>query len=369
MINVLYVCSTLKRTGPSNQLLNIIRNLPDSYNVTVCTLSLEPQDTLKPDFEKSGIKVVSLAMSRLKGVFFLGSCLNTLVNEFKPDVIHSQGIRSDYLVAKLKYKTYKVATLRNYPQLDYPSTYGRILGGLMTKVHTCNLKKLDLVVAVSDGVSKNLNKHFGVLNIVVIRNGVNTDTFTLINESEKLELRERLKLPKDKKIWISVGHLSARKNPLNIIESFKDYLKFDSESVLIFVGDGPLMQDCLGYADDNIIFTGRVSNVKDYLNSADYFISASRAEGFPNTVLESLASGVPVLLSDIPPHMEFFDLNEKIGQIFYVNENFHKVMMSLSKQDYSTLQLEAISVISNHLSASIMSSRYERIYRERGTSC
>lgn len=62
--------------------------------------------------------------------------------------------------------------------------------------------------------------------------------------------------------------------------------------------------------DGRCSFLGNVSGPEDVLDSAYCFINPSESEGLPNAVLEALAFGVPVILSDIPVHRE---LAEAVG--------------------------------------------------------
>ncbi|PKH62380.1 glycosyltransferase, partial [Shewanella sp. Bg11-22] len=144
MKKILYLVSTLKRCGPTNQLSYIIKYLDKSrYTPIVLTLSEELEnDSIKSHFTDGlGVRVETLNLSRIAGVFFAKSSLNKFIRENKIDLVHSQGLRADSLVGSLKIP--KVATLRNYPFYDYPMTYGKIKGNLMAKFHLNSLKKVD----------------------------------------------------------------------------------------------------------------------------------------------------------------------------------------------------------------------------------
>ncbi|EJF7529755.1 glycosyl hydrolase family 1, partial [Escherichia coli] len=95
---VLYVVSTLKRSGPINQLYNLINNFSKyEFDLTIVTLSPEPQDSKLDDFINLGINVITLGLSRLKGVFFAKHKLKKIIDKINPDIVHSQGVRADYL--------------------------------------------------------------------------------------------------------------------------------------------------------------------------------------------------------------------------------------------------------------------------------
>jgi len=53
---------------------------------------------------------------------------------------------------------------------------------------------------------------------------------------------------------------------------------------------------------DRVLFTGFVPNVASWLKRASAAVAVSRCEGHPNAVLEAVAAGVPVVVSDIPAY-------------------------------------------------------------------
>ena len=68
MKKVLYIISTLQKSGPVNVLYNIVKNLDRTkYVPVILTLSKEPEDSLQNDFEKLNIKFHCLEVSGLKG--------------------------------------------------------------------------------------------------------------------------------------------------------------------------------------------------------------------------------------------------------------------------------------------------------------
>ncbi len=108
---------------------------------------------------------------------------------------------------------------------------------------------------------------------------------------------------------ISVSRLIERKDPLGLMEAFGRADLEDAD--LVFVGDGELGPELADRASslglkDRIRFTGMVArdDVYRFTAGADVYLSTSRGEGLPIAVLEAMACGVPVILSDIPPHRE-----------------------------------------------------------------
>ncbi|MEI2401100.1 glycosyltransferase family 4 protein, partial [Paenibacillus phytohabitans] len=258
-----------------------------------------------------------------------------------------------------------VATLRNYPYADYVMTYGKIKGWIMAKVHLNILQKLSAPVACSDSIARMVGEHG--IKLYSVKNGVDTDRFFPATPEEKELIKNELNLPKDKKVYVSVGHLSTRKDPLFVIKGFlKSKLK--ENGYLVMVGDGPLRSECeqLVENEDSVHILGRTDRVNDYLRGADFCISASKAEGLPNSILEALATGLPAVLSDIEPHKEMLELNTKAGLLFVLGDEseFVNKLNQILDLNQDEMKQAALDIIEYHLSAKKMSENYMEIYNK-----
>lgn len=363
---VLYLVSSLKRSGPTNQLFYIVNNLDrEKFEPVIMTLSHNPQETLKPLFENLNLEIIEYPMKRW--VVNPKGLLNK-VESIKPDVIHSCGIRPDRFVAKLFTNYPTICTVRNYMFADYPATYGNILGNLMAISHLKYLRSIDRPIACSNSIQQEYQKKHNI-TLGVVQNGVDTKKFNTITKEEQILLRGKLNLPKDKIIYISTGHLSSRKDPLLVIKAFKES-KASKEGCLLFLGDGHLKEECLKEAKglDNILFLGRVQNVDEYLKASNVFVSASKAEGLPNAMLEAMASNLVICVSDINPHLEILSLGDYSGEYFEVGnlneciQSFNKICTMFQTKKVPTLINRVI--IEKNLSSQIMSLNYQNIYFE-----
>lgn len=111
-----------------------------------------------------------------------------------------------------------------------------------------------------------------------------------------------------KKQIIAVGRFVEKKAPELLIKAFSDVLKFHPDAVLIFAGDGPLLNRCKQLVHDlditnQVIFPGIIhaDEIRKYLSESQIFaqhsITASDGdmEGTPVSILEASAAGLPVV--------------------------------------------------------------------------
>ncbi|GAB1440076.1 glycosyltransferase family 4 protein [Providencia sp.] len=353
---LLFVVSNLRRTGPVNQLLYIISHLDkEKYEAKVLTLSTETADTRISDYQKNGIEVTSLSLSRLQGFFSAQKKIRDYIKVYNPDLIQSQGIRADSLISQLRNGVPWVSTARNYPYEDYPSKFGFIKGKFMAANHIKTLKKCNNLVSCSQSIANRL-ADVGVSS-QVIRNGVDISKLKENNHKNS----DRIKL-------ISVGSLIPRKNMKYLINvsNYLAELGFDFE--LTILGDGPQLHDLKSVSCENVKFVGQVNNVNDYLISSDIFISSSLSEGLPNTVLEALACGLPVVLSDISSHREVAEqLPREYSLLFSLEHSETSFSDELISHITSLLSNENQSISKDTIlkfGANAMSNNYQSLYEK-----
>lgn len=370
-IKVLYVVSTLRNSGPTNQLLGKISNLDrNKFEFTILRLSPNPENNREKDFLASDINVDTLDLSRVQFQLKGKRQLKRYIDKYKPDIVHTTGVRADNMVSKLKLKDTKhCMTIRNYVYDDYPAKYGKVLGYLLARNHIKAMHNCDFPIACSKSLQQKYGKHLSN-DIYVVQNGVDTDKYRPIQSYEdKLGLRKELNIPNNKIVFIVVGSLIERKDPLTIINAFKQ-ANTDSKAILIVLGEGDLLEKCQKIADHSILFKGNVNNVNDYLNIADIYISASKSEGLPNSVLEAGSSGLEMILSNIPEHREIFEKNNNLTSIFNLGDREGLANIINEKIiDYQNNKIKFNNEsISNHIadnfSNKVMSSKYSDIYKE-----
>jgi glycosyltransferase involved in cell wall biosynthesis len=139
------------------------------------------------------------------------------------------------------------------------------------------------------------------------------------------------------------------------------------------MGDGPLRQALLDESREpgqgmRIEFTGLIPRVKvfEHLLAADLFVSMSRGEGLPVAVLEALACGCPVLLSDIAPHRE---IAEGVDFIPLVPSEDHagfarelKRFAKMQPAERATLRRKCRELVEKRFSLPAMHAGYAEVY-------
>ena len=364
-MKILFIASTLKRTGPVNIMYNLIKYLDKSiYKPVILTLSKEEGESRINDFKELGIEIYQLNLTRTSGFTFGRRKLKQFIKKINPDIIHNCGFRADYIISKYSKDFKVVSTLQNYPYYDYTMTYGNIIGWIMAKLHTNSFFKFNQVFTCSKAVEKLIYKKNGY-KLKVIHNGIDTELFYPISISEKLEAKKDLGIPINIPTFIFIGNLTERKDPLTTINAFKKAYK-EEDAFLIIIGAGDIEEKCRKETEknNNIKFVGVVSDTFKYIKASEYYVASSLAEGFPTAVMEALAVGLPVILSDIEPHIEMLSLNEEAG-IFFRTKDVDDLINSFTEilnKDYKVMSNAALELIEVNLSARVMAKMYQKEY-------
>lgn len=167
------------------------------------------------------------------------------------------------------------------------------------------------VIAVSHAVER-----------VLLRNGVEKSLCTTVSNAIDIHqplpddktIRQEMGIAEDTFVFGSIGSLIPRKSSHHTLEALQQFSQQnpDAKWKLILVGEGPEHQklqqqaNAYGFAD-RVVFTGFRNNPLDYLAAFDAFILASKSEGLPRVVLESMLLKTVVIGSDVTGTGELID--------------------------------------------------------------
>jgi glycosyltransferase involved in cell wall biosynthesis len=170
-----------------------------------------------------------------------------------------------------------------------------------------------------------------------------------------------------------VGRLIPMKNPRCVLEAFAELA--DPRCRLVFIGEGSEQPGlCRRAAESDL--AGRVEfcgliprdEVHRHMHELDLFVSASKGEGLPVAVLEAMAAGCPVVVSDIAPHREIASGVDFIPRI--APEDVSGLAREIARMrdlpDAARRQIGARCrrLVESRFSLPAMRGGYLRIYRE-----
>jgi len=224
------------------------------------------------------------------------------------------------------------------------------------------LRLCDRIVAVSDSVRASMAPLMRADDprMVTIRNGVLRQPVTaapLEKRGFALVTVARLAPPKDHATLLRAVALAVPRIPdLN----------------LTILGGGALEAELRGLAselkiDERVTFAGTRSDVGNWLARADVFVLSSRSEGLPIAMLEAMAAGLPMILSDVGGIRE--TVGHLPGVLLVPAESVEALESALIEFSRRRTELPALGEISrdyvaSHFSAERMADEYERLNRQ-----
>ncbi len=136
--------------------------------------------------------------------------------------------------------------------------------------------------------------------VEIINNAIALGDFEY-NQKNRCKVREELNI-NDEIVLGHVGRFCEQKNHDFLVKIAARLKRRNVEFKLLLLGDGDLKKEIekqvsVAGITDNVIFTGVVTNVKDYLDAMDVFLLPSLYEGLPCVCIEAQANGLPCILS------------------------------------------------------------------------
>lgn len=188
------------------------------------------------------------------------------------------------------------------------------------------------------------NKTYDKGKVYLLNNAIDLKLFSYKQNSRE-EIREKLNIDDSTVVFGHIGRFVEQKNHRFIIEIFNEYHKENSNSVLLLIGQGPLLNEIkekvvLLNLENYVMFLGQKQNVNEFYNAMDIFVFPSLYEGLGMVAIEAQTNGLPVIASSYVPkiakvtdNMFFLDLESDIGDWL----NKIKLLLSIKRSDGSSM--------------------------------
>jgi glycosyltransferase involved in cell wall biosynthesis len=214
---------------------------------------------------------------------------------------------------------------------------------------------------------------FPKTGMTVIHNGVDTTRFHFDVEA-RARMRHRFGVPPEAFCIGAIGRLEPVKDLATLLRA-AEALAANGECRLIVAGDGSQLPDLRHFVEsrrqlrDMVCFAGEASDVPAVLNSLDVYVLPSLAEGISNSLLEAMATGLPVIASNVGGNPEVV-VDGEAGMLFPVG-NASRLTDCLERLRNDgdlrrRLGSGATSRVKTHFSMQEMVRRYDELYSGLG---
>ena len=162
--------------------------------------------------------------------------------------------------------------------------------------------RMDKIISVSDAVRSQIVRYVPERKVLTIYNGISTSRF---GEFSWELARDPLGLAHEDQVVGTVARLIPSKGIHTLLEAFSLISKIVPKLKLVVVGDGPerVKLEKYGQAlglENRVHFLGWRDDVPQLMAGWDVFALPSTSEGFNLSVLEAMASRLPVIVADLP---------------------------------------------------------------------
>ncbi len=294
-MKILYVITSTHTGGAEKALVALVKeSLKENQVKVVCLKELGP---VAQEVVAAGGEVVSLKM---KGIFPFGIVkkLQAEIDSFQPDIVHAMLFRGiEFARLACAGKNIKLISTPHF-DLSKKNYLLRFLDMLLKDLDT-------LTVAESFSTARYLveKQKYRKNKVFLLPNGVDKTAF-FPDSSIRSVMRKKYGFTPEHTVFISVARLSFVKDPLTLLQAFRNVYRLNPLARLVLVGEGEEFAKLQSFIqqsklEDVVLLAGGQTNVNDWLNMADVFVQVSVEESLPLSLLEALQVGLPCIVSKV----------------------------------------------------------------------
>lgn len=301
---ILHLITGLEVGGAEMMLLKTLPHLQSEFDNHVCCI--RGHGPIGAKLEAAGIPVSYL---ELQSPFDFGVILRfrKIVKEFQPKVLATYLIHADLFgrVFGQLFGIKKIICSQRGKLLQWE--FLRILDRWTAFFVTKYIVQTEVAKKELSEVLRVSTKKFQV-----IPNAIDLTEFDFyLDEKQKKTV---LDIPDNHMVITCISNLRRGKGHEYLLQAFEQLFQIHRDLTLLIVGNGERMSELVdlvsNYASkENIKFLGNRTDVKEILRISDIFSLPTLGEGMSNAIMEAMASGIPIVTTDIPENRELIENN------------------------------------------------------------
>lgn len=309
-LRVLHVIGGGEFGGAEQHILNLVSTFP-AEEVDVAVVCFYDSLFAKK-LREAGIKVIALNQFGRFDIRLLQALRQTFLS-FGPAIVHTHGVKANFFsrLAALGMNVPLLTTVHSALRFDYAGTLAYAIVSLMER-STRHWNRH--YIAVSGAIADDLRAQ-GVKNsqLSVIYNGMDLSPYQQdqLREADRKRFRAEWNVPGDAFLFGTVARFVPVKGLPILLDAFHTFAQNNgNDAYLVMIGDGPerpLLEakaQELGIVD-RVRFAGFRQDIPSCLHAIDGFVHSSLYEGLGYTIIEAMASKVPVVASNVGGVKEF----------------------------------------------------------------
>lgn len=289
MMRILFIGPNLAAGGAQRQLSILAPGLRErGFDARV--LALDAGGAFVGPLRRRGVPVAVIGMRHQADLRRLYRC--PLIRDFEPDLVVSRSVSGVYVGHAVALWRHARHVCNDHMQVGMPLSRRR---EAMMRIIA---RRLDLVIGVSPDQGTTWRR-WGCRadRFVVVANGVEAPEVT----ESRADLRRELGIGSSAVLTLLVAALRPEKQVPDFVRAVRSARATQPELVGMIVGDGverAAVERAID-GDEGVRLLGQRDDVAKLLKASDVFALSSAYEAVPMSILEAMASGLPVLATDV----------------------------------------------------------------------